>query len=258
VANKSFFENLIRIAFSSGRRRMRCKWNGETYQAIQTKMIYQWRTFHRDKLDAVTAFSPVRAVASPTTLQQLHEISLEYLLQHIKQIKGLLQGKRRATMLDKQNANLHEREEHRKIEQLGKLIELLTCHPPSKLDLKTLPCPTAGQIADYYVIQRTLNLYFQGWYAIPTDLDLAATRLATDPVWHSALYIYVPEVHDGVPLHPEFNMPVQEDCARYARKRHLMKPRRSLRKPFMLILPTSTSMRPLPNSRQGVHQAHLV
>jgi hypothetical protein len=210
VAHKSFYENLIRIAFPSGRRRMRCKWNGETYQVILTKVIQQWRTFHRDKLDAVTAFSPVRAVASPTALQQLnfHEISLEYLLQQITQIKGLLQGKRRATMRDEQNANLHEREELRKIGQLGKLIELLTCNPPNELDLQTLPCPTAGQIADHYVIQRTLNEYFQGWYAIPTDLDPAATRLATDPVWHSALYVYVPEVHDGVPLHPESNIPV--------------------------------------------------
>jgi hypothetical protein len=55
-------------------------------------------------------------------------------------------------MRDEQNANLHEREELRKIGQLGKLIELLTCNPPNELDLQTLPCPTAGQIADHYVI----------------------------------------------------------------------------------------------------------
>jgi hypothetical protein len=33
-------------------------------------------------------------------------------------------------------------------------------------------------------------------------------RLVTDPTWYSALYVYVPEVHDGVPLHPESNIPV--------------------------------------------------
>jgi hypothetical protein len=99
-------------------------------------------------------------------------------------------------MRDETNANLHEREELRKIRQLGKLIEFLTCNPPNELDLHTLPCPTAGQIVDHYAIQRTLNEYFQGWYAILTDLDSAATRLATDPVWHSALYFYEPEVHD--------------------------------------------------------------
>jgi hypothetical protein len=133
------------------------------------------------------------------------------------------------------------------------------------------------------------------------------------------VYVYVPEVHNGVPLHPKSNISVdmQEsdagmtvvgmlmvmvvivivlvvlvvlqrpgpgllapltrtmvmgmvgmgtmmlsggsgrvDCARYARKRHPMKPRRLLRKPFMPISPTSTSMRPLPNSRQGVRQTH--
>jgi hypothetical protein len=53
-----------------------------------------------------------------------------------------------------------------------------------------------------------MNEYCQGSYAIFTYLDSAATRLATDPVWHSALYVYVPEVHDGVPLHPESNIPV--------------------------------------------------
>jgi hypothetical protein len=46
------------------------------------------------------------------------------------------------------------------------------------------------------------------WDAIPTDLDSAATRLATDPVWHSALNVYVPEVDDRVPLHPKSNIPV--------------------------------------------------
>jgi hypothetical protein len=35
-----------------------------------------------------------------------------------------------------------------------------------------------------------------------------ASRLATDPVWHSVLYVYVSEVHDGVSLHPESNIPV--------------------------------------------------
>jgi hypothetical protein len=62
-------------------------------------------------------------------------------------------------MRDEQNANLHEREELRKIRQLDKFIELLTCNPPNELDLQTLPCYTAGQIADHYVIQRTLNQY---------------------------------------------------------------------------------------------------
>jgi hypothetical protein len=83
VTHKSFFENLIQITFPSGRRRMRCKWNSETYQAILTKVIQQWRTFYRNKLDVITAFFSLRAVASPTTLQQLnfYEISLEYLLQ---------------------------------------------------------------------------------------------------------------------------------------------------------------------------------
>jgi hypothetical protein len=81
-------------------------------------------------------------------------------------------------MRDEQNANLHKREELRKIGQLGKLIKRLTCNPPNKLDLPTLPYPSGRQIADDY---------FQGWSAIPTDLDSAATRLATDPVWHSAI-----------------------------------------------------------------------
>jgi hypothetical protein len=99
----------------------------------------------------VTAFSSVRAVAIPTTLQQLnfHEISLKYLLQQIKQMKDLQPEKRQTTIRDEQNANLHEREELRKIGQLGKLIELLTYNPPNELDLQTLPCPN--------LIQRTLN-----------------------------------------------------------------------------------------------------
>jgi hypothetical protein len=158
----------------------------------------------RQAIDAVTAFSTVRVVSSPTAFQKLnfHENSLEYLLQQIKQTKGLLHGKRQTTMRDEQNANLYEREELRKIEQLGKLIEFLTCNPPNELDLQTLPCPTAKQIANDYVIQETLNPYFQGWYVIPTDLVLAATRLTTDHVLHSALNVYAQEVHDGVPLHP--------------------------------------------------------
>jgi hypothetical protein len=92
-------------------------------------------------------------------LQQLNfrDISLEYLLQQITQIKGLLQGKRRATMRDEQNTNLHEREELRKIGQLGKLIELLACNPSNELNLH----PTAGQIADYYVNQRVVC--YRGW-----------------------------------------------------------------------------------------------
>jgi hypothetical protein len=125
VAHKSFFENLFWIAFPSGRRRIRCKWSYKTYQSILTKVIQQWRTFHWDKLDAVTAFSPVRAVASPTTLQQLnfHEIYLEYLLQQIKQIKGLLQGKRRAIMRDEQNVNLHERQKSlRRLDNVASLL----------------------------------------------------------------------------------------------------------------------------------------
>ena len=163
-------------------------------------------------------------------------------------------------MRDKHNANLHKREELRKTGQLGKLIELLTCEPPNELDLQTLPCPTAGQVTDHYANQRTLNNYFQGWYEIPKDLDPAAMRLATDPVWHTALYVYAPEVHDGVPLHPESNIPadMQEGgCAKSARKRPLMKPPRSSKKPLMPTSPTSTSTKPLLSSRQEVPQAHL-
>jgi hypothetical protein len=62
-----------------------------------------------NKLGVVTAFFPVCAAAIPAALQQLnfHEISLEYLLQPIKQMKGLLQGKRRATMWDKRERGVY-------------------------------------------------------------------------------------------------------------------------------------------------------
>ena len=211
TAYKSFYENLIRCAFSWGRRRMRCNWNSTTYQSILTSLIRQWTKHHRHQIEGLDAWSLARAIPSPAELQTLsfHQISLKHLLEAIQKIKNLLHGKKRPIMRDESNANLHERQELYKAGKLGMLIDLLTCAPPKDLDLQTLPCPIAGQITDHYEIQRLVHAHLYRWHAIPKNLDPAAERLAKDPEWYKTLYHYDPEVHQGLPLHEESNIPLE-------------------------------------------------
>jgi hypothetical protein len=47
------------------------------------------------------------------------------------------------------------------------------------------------------------------WHTIPTNLDPAAETLAKDSEWYKTLYHHNPEVHQGLPLHVESNIPLE-------------------------------------------------
>ena len=82
-AHKSFYENLIRLAFPWGRRRMRCNWNSKTYQSILTSLIRQWTKHYRTQITGLDAWSLVHTLPSPAALQSLsfHQLSLSNPLQ---------------------------------------------------------------------------------------------------------------------------------------------------------------------------------
>jgi hypothetical protein len=211
VAYKSFYENLIRIAFPSGRRQMRCRWNSATYQSVLTTITRKWTKHHRKTLSSIHSWSEVYKIPSPAALQTLnfHRISLHHLTELIRQIKGMLHGSKRAALREDTNEAIRDRDAMHKMAKLGMLIQLLSCEPPDTLDLQTLPCPIAGQITDHYEIQRLVHAHLFRWHAIPKNLDPAAEKLAKDPEWYKTLLHYDPEVHQGQPLHRESKIPLE-------------------------------------------------
>ena len=211
VAYKSFYENLIRLAFPSGRRHMRCNWAATTYQSILASLLRKWTKHYRIQLESIDPWSVVHATPSPAHLQTLsfHQISLSRIGTAISDIKRMLHGRKRALMLTENNATQQERADLHSTGKLGMLIDQLTCNPTMELDLQTLPCPLAGQITDHYEIQRLVNAHLYRWHAVPTNLDPAAEKLAKDPDWYKTLYEYDPLVHQGMPLHPDSTIPVE-------------------------------------------------
>ena len=208
-AYMSFYENLIRLAFPSGRRRRRCQWDQESYQSRLSHWLQQWTKHHRKILNELTPLSKASKLLAPAHVQYLsfHELSLHHVSRQLKDIKHMLHGSKRAEMRTNQNDELRHREELRKKKQLGTLIELLTYDPKRDLDLQTLPCPTRGQVVDHYENQRTLNKYFHDWHAIPPDLDPAAHHLAHKPLWWTTLLQYDAEDDANKPLHPDSSIP---------------------------------------------------
>ena len=151
VAYKSYYENLIRIAFPAGRRKMRCNWHLTTYQSILTSTLRKWTKHYRPQLECIDPWSKVNAMPSLADLKTLsyHQLSLAHLTKDIAALKNQLHGKKRASLQAESNATQRERQDLDREAKLGMLIDQLTCTPPQDLDLQTLPCPIAGQITDH-------------------------------------------------------------------------------------------------------------
>jgi hypothetical protein len=108
-------------------------------------------------------------------------------------------------MRHESSTNLHERQDLYKAGKLGMLIDLLSCPSPKGLDLQThalLP-------DNHKPLRDSASGSTRGhrWYAIPRNLDPAADVLAKNPEWYKTLYHYDSEVHQGLPLHVESNIP---------------------------------------------------
>jgi hypothetical protein len=107
---------------------------------------------------------PVNEINPPARLQQKSYLSITracIIEKQVTNIKNLLHGTLRAAMRIGMNVATKKLDYLRALHELEKLIELLTCRPQVILGLKTLPCPTRGQITNHYEIQRQLDDYFE-------------------------------------------------------------------------------------------------
>jgi hypothetical protein len=135
----SFYSNLVRLAFPSGRRRNRCRWSSTTYQVHLTRLTSQWTKRY--------LISPVAGLLAPQHLAYLnyHRITLPKLAIQISLIKAKMHGSARLEMRINTNAARRQLEILRMDGKVGMIIKLLTGDPPQDLDLQTLPCPIEGQ-----------------------------------------------------------------------------------------------------------------
>ena len=125
----------------------------------------------------------------------------------LKNIKSKLHGAQRIVMQTEMNSTVRKIVEMRQANEMGKIIEVLSCQPRDQVDLQTLPCNLKGQIVDHKEIQEKLKEYFTDWYASPKHLDPAAKKMDKCDEWWSTLLDFDHSVDSPQQLHPDSRIP---------------------------------------------------
>ena len=198
----TFYHNLIRLAFPSGRRKNKSRWTSISYQSHLTRLINEWTKHYRSILAQMLPSSPAHYMKAPAHLQYMdfYQITKAYIAVQLKMLKSEMHGADRSEMRLTQNSTIRYHDQLRAQGKLAMLIRLLTGDPDYELDLQTLP---VGQIVEHYEIQRRINQYFEDWHAIPKTLDPAARHLAVDPLWWLTLLHCEPTDSNGSQLTEE-------------------------------------------------------
>jgi hypothetical protein len=146
--------------------------------------------------------------------------------------------------------------------ELGQVIKHLSGRADERsTELQRLPCPSIGQVTDYYAFLAIVSEYYHEWQALPKTLDPAADLLARHPVWWQSLLHYE-DTGEPQRLHPDSDIPLPlKDGLPFSR----YVPLKSARKFKLTYTPLSRRESPLKTSSllstdlpMGEHLARLV
>ena len=187
---RDFYQQLIRKAFPVKSTARNQRWTLANYQCVLTGWIGEWSAKNRSLLDQLRPSSRVHQISPPAHLQFLPywRITAHSIHAIIDTIKSQLHGAKRAVLRAEMSQAIARRDKLRTDKRIGDLIEEMSGHPRTQMDLHTLPCAIRGQIVDHFEIHQILTDYFTEWYASPPNLDPAARHIAQHPdFWDTLL-----------------------------------------------------------------------
>jgi len=206
---RDFYQQLIRKAFPVKNTARSQRWTLANYQSVLTTWLGEWSAENNTLLKQIRPTSRIHKIASPAHLQFLPfwRITAHSLHTIIDSIKDQLHGAKRVILRAEMSQAIARRDKLRADKRIGDLIEEMSGHPRSQMDLHTLPCAIRGQIVDHFEIHQTLTDYFTEWYSSPSNLDPAARHISQHPDFWDTLLERDPKQARPHRLHPDSAIP---------------------------------------------------